>query len=344
MSTDAPNQGLRGCLAAHPRAVHPIQSEMVRRGRIMRRQDLLRAGHTDRQIRWALAHRYIFRVRHGWYALPDIADEVARAVRVGGRLTGLAALRTLDMFLPPPSAIDLAVPRTAARLRRPTNRRERLDPADGVRINWIESPRGDRDPWDWIASEDDALFCVLVREDRETAIACCDGLVRYRGWTSERLKTAFERAPKRVQGWLALVDGRADAWGETVVRLRLGDVGIPFVPQPRVAGVGRLDGKVSPHVFIEIDGRQHDPDWSGDSASSFEGDHDRDLVLAALGARSIRITYRQLEHNWDVCLKAICGAIEADTGKPVVSRPKRRRSGAIGATRLKIGPEVTGSP
>ena len=324
--------------------MHPISSEMVLRGRIMRRQDLLRAGHTDRQIRWALAHRYIFRVRHGWYALPDIADEVARAIRVGGRLTGLAALRTLGMFLPPPTVVDLAVPRTAARLRRPTNRRERLKNTDGIRINWIDSRRGDRDPWDWIASEDDALLCVLVREDRETAVACCDGLVRYRGWTPERLAAVFARAPKRVQGWLKLVDGRADAWGETVVRLRLGDVGIDFVPQPRVAGVGRLDGKVSPRVFVEIDGRQHDPEWTGETASSFESDRDRDLVLAAAGARSIRITYRQLEHDWETCLRAICGAIEADTGNPVVLRPKRRRSVAKDAQSLGNGPEGLESP
>lgn len=324
--------------------MHPIYEEMDRRGRVMRRQDLLRAGHTDRQIRWALAHRYIFRVRHGWYALPDIADEVARAIRVGGRLTGLAALRTLGMFLPPPTVIDLAVPRTAARLRRPANRRERLDAVDGIRVNWIDSPRGDRDPWDWIASEDDALLCVLVREDRETAIACCDALVRYRGWTPERLAEVFDRAPKRVRGWLDLVDGRADAWGETVVRLRLGDVGVTFVPQPRVAGVGRLDGKVSPRVFVEIDGRQHDLEWRGETASSFESDRNRDLVLAAVGARSIRITYRQLEHDWERCLRAICGAIEADTGKPVVLRRKRRRSVAQGATSQGNTSERSKSP
>src|SRR5690606_14297209 len=97
------------------------------------------------------------------------------------------------------------------------------------------------------------------------------------------------------------------------------------------AGVGRIDGKVSPRVYVEIDGGQHDSGWQGEGQSSFEGDHDRDLELAARGARSIRITYRQLEHHWDACLRAIVGAIEADTGRPVAMRRKLRRSWTKGA-------------
>ena len=328
MSTDAEGRSRAGLWAAHPDSVHPIVSHMDHRGRIMRRQDLLRAGHTDREIRWALAHGYIFRVRHGWYALPDLADVIVRAIRVGGRLTGLAALGTLGVFLPQPRVIDLAVPKNAAGLRRPADRRERLRSTDGVRLHWIDSPRRSREAWDWIVSEDDALLCVLLHEQRETAISCCDALLRYRGWSRDRLMAVFERAPQRVRSWLTMVDGRADAWGETVARVRLHDVGIRFIPQPRVPGVGRLDGQVSPRVYVEIDGQQHDAEWTGATPSSFANDRRRDLLLAATGARSIRISYPQLEGDWDLCLRAICGAMEADTGTPVVLRQKLRRSGS----------------
>jgi hypothetical protein len=214
--------------------VNSLTTYMEYRGRIMRRRDLLAAGFPDSAIRAAVSSGQIFRVRHGWYALPGTSDSVTRVIRVGGRLTGLAALRTMGMFLPPPSVTDVVVPRGAAGLRQPDNSRVRLGAGSGLRINWIDPPRGRRVPWDWIASEDEALACVLIHESREVAVACCDALVRYRGWTRPRLERVFAQAPLRVQSWLADVDGRADAHGETIVRIRVRDAGLPFEPQAYV--------------------------------------------------------------------------------------------------------------
>lgn len=291
--------------------VNSLPKYMEYRGRIMRRRDLLAAGFPDSAIRAAVNIGQIFRVRHGWYALPGTSDTVTRVVRVGGRLTGLAALRTMGMFLPPPSVIDVVVPRGAAGLRQPDNSRARLAAASGLRINWIDPPRGSRVPWDWIASEDEALACVLTHESREVAVACCDALVRYRGWTRQRLERVFAQASLRVQSWLGDVDGRADAYGETIVRVRVRDAGLPFEPQAYVPGVGHLDGKIGSRLFVEVDGLQHADDWSGPGASSFENDHDRDiLTYLATGARTIRITYRQLEKFWPQCLAAIRRAYE----------------------------------
>lgn len=284
-------------------------------GGIARRRDLLAAGFGDAAITGALAAHRIFRVRHGWYAVVGTSEVIVRVIRVGGRITGLSALTMLGMYLPPPHVTDIAVPRNAARLRRPGNRRERLRAADGVRIHWIDEPRGNRPPAQWMASEDDALLCVLRLERREVAIACCDALLRYRNWTQERLTRVFALAPERTHSWLTLVDGRADAWGETAVRLRLGDVGIPFEPQVLVPGArGPYDGRVSANVYVEIDGRQHDQDWDGPTESSFERDHEKDVALAIAGGRCIRITYLQLEQSWPECLRAIRQAIADDRG------------------------------
>lgn len=281
-----------------------IISFMERQGRIVRRRDLMDAGFTDAQVRSCLGSRQIFRVRHGWYALQGTSDTVVHVLRVGGRLTGLAALATLPVFLPAPRVLDIVVPRGAAGLRDPHDRRKRLGATEGLRVHWIDSARYDRAPSDWRASEDDALLCVLRHESREIAVSCCDALVRYCGWSHHRLARAFALAPERVQRWLDDVDGRADAWGETVVRIRARDAGIPFDPQPEVAGVGRLDGRVTTRTYVEVDGMQHSQDWNG--PSSFEGDHDRDIRLLALtGAHTIRVTYRQIEQMWPECLAAI---------------------------------------
>lgn len=280
---------------------------------IARRRDLLAAGFGDGAIAAALATGRIFRVRHGWYAATGTSDVIVRVIRVGGRLTGLAALKMLGMYLPPAYVTDIAVPRNAAGLRDPANRRERLRASDGVRIHWVDPFRGDRPPAEWMTSEDDALLCVLRHETREVAVACCDALLRYRNWDRSRLARVFELAPKRTHPWLVLVDGRADAWGETVVRLRLRDAGIPFEPQASVLGVpGRFDGRVSAHVYVEVDGRQHDESWDGPTESSFERDHEKDIALAIERGRCIRITYRQLGQSWPDCLAAIRQAIADD--------------------------------
>jgi hypothetical protein len=274
-------------------------------GLFQRRRDLLAAGFTDRHIKAALARGHLFRVRHGWYARPDTPEAAVRAVRVGGRLTGVSALRLRGLFLPKPVRTQILVPANAARLRNPRVRFEPLSPLDGVQPLWSGDQRSRLDPASWIVTDDDALGWVLRHERREIAVAACDGVLRYLGFSAARLAAAFAHAPARVWPWLELVDGRADAWGETYLRLRLRDAGLTLVPQPAVPGIGRLDGRVSDRVYIEVDGAQHAEDWDGDVASVFENDHWRDAAMAARGDRVLRFTNRQLVEAWPLCLAAI---------------------------------------
>jgi hypothetical protein len=190
--------------------------------------------------------------------------------------------------------------------------RQRLSDSDPVRVHWITAPRNALRSRDWLATEDDALVLILHTAPRDLAVAACDGVIRYLGWDAARLDAVFRRAPRRVQSWRSLVDGRADSWGETAVRLQLMDVGIRLEPRAEVTGVGLFDGRVSEGVYIEVDGAQHDETWAGDEPSSFERDHLKDLGLAALGARSIRITYQLFETRWAECVAAIRVAMECD--------------------------------
>jgi hypothetical protein len=314
---------------------------LERHGPVARRADLLRAGFHDRDLRAGLAARRIFRVRHGWYARVGTADAIVRAVRVGGQVTGIEALRLRGLFLPSPLRVDIAVPHNAARLRRPTAMRALLRPEDPIRVHWVTPPRGALRSRDWLASEQDALLIVLRTAPRELALAACDGLIRYRGWTPSRLHTVFERAPRRVRPWRLLVDGRADSWGESAVRLRIRDAGLAFEPQVEIPRVGRFDGRVSPGVFVEIDGAQHDETWAGEDPSSFERDHLKDLGLALRGARSIRITYSMFLERWDECLAAIRAAVAADesaraSGKLRRIRRKQPEIPAMRPTRVEI--------
>ncbi len=307
----------------------PLTQFMDRRGRIARRRDLLSAGYSDAAIRSALERRQIFRVRHGWYALVGTSEVLTQVIRIGGRLTGLSRLRMLDVFLPRRDRLDVAVPRDAAKLRRPKDKRAQLLPRDAVRVHWVDTPRFQRQSSEWMVSEDEALLCVLKCESRELAISCCDALLRYRGWTSARLDAVFALAPRRVQTWRRQVDGKADAWGETVVRLRVTDAGIPFEPQAFVPGVGHLDGRISPRVYLEVDGAQHDEEWTGVSPNTFDAGHQRDALLAIRSSRSIRIGYKQLGPFWPTMLAAIAQARVddlADLERQARERARSRRN------------------
>jgi very-short-patch-repair endonuclease len=332
-----------------------IASTFQRRGPFLRRRDLLALGHRDHEIREALRSHAIFRVRHGWYATPSAQSDVAiRAIRVGGRLTGRSALESYGLRVPRPPRVQLAVPRNACRLRKPTDRGERLVENDGVDIEWVDQARLTTDPRVWRTSVDDALLSVLKADDRDIAVACCDLVMRYEKWSWARLDAVFARAPQRVQGWRALVVDNSDAHGETFVRLWCADVGIRFVPQPRVAGVGRLDGRIAAHVYIEIDGAQHAEDWEDEEVqSSFEPDHDRDTAMTIRGDTVLRFTYRQILGDWSTCLAAMERAIDDDVAltryrarHPYTRRrfSKRRRSAKNGSRIARKQRYAAGSP
>ena len=282
-------------------------------GYFLRRRDLLALGYTDGGLRRALRDRTIFRVRHGWYSVPDAPESAVQAVRVGGRLTGVAALESHGLRVPRRTRVDVAVPRHACRLRRPSDRRERLYPSDGVHTHWTDPRVAELGAASrWRVSIDDALVHILHTEGRDIAIACCSAVMHHFRWSNWRMDAVFEHAPVHARKWRCLINGSDEAHGETFVRLWCGDAGIPWVSQPQITGVGRLDGRVAPHVFVEVDGAQHDPAWTGEGESSFETDHVRDTRMAALGNVTMRFTYRMLYTDWSGCLDALTRAIDDD--------------------------------
>lgn len=313
-------------------------------GGFLRRRDLLALGHTDGGIRAALRRHAAFRVRHGWYSVPDAPETAVRAVRVGGRLTGVAALESYGLIVPRRERLDVAVPAHACRLRRPRDRMARLREADGIRTRWRDTPlsrRGDQSRWR--VSLDDALVHVLRTESRDVAVACCSAVQHRFGWSAERMGAVFRQAPARTNPWRGLVDGRDESHGETFTRLWFGDAGIPWEPQVRVPGVGRLDGQVGPNVFIEVDGGQHDPDWTGTGDSNWKKDLQRDAHMARLGKRVLRFSYAMLYGDWAGCLAATERALADDRALTAYRRrhPYRPRHPA---SRRRVRRRVRAAP
>jgi very-short-patch-repair endonuclease len=327
----------------------PVEQCIRSAGSFLRRRDLLVRGYRDGNLRAALAARRVFRVRHGWYSVPDARESAIQAVRVGGRLTATSALLEYGLRVPKSEVLHVAVSTTACRLRSSLDRRTRLSLDGRVRVYWVERHRAVPPPIGparsaaaaertgdvWRVSLDDALVAVLRTEPRDVAVACCSAVMRYKRWGAARLAAVFERAPSRVRCWQSLVSSLDDSHGETFARLWMIDTGIAFVQQARV-GAGRIDFQVGPKTYLEIDGGQHDPAWTGEGPSNWEKDLDRGLDVAVEGGAIIRVSYRMLYSRWDRILAAIERSVADDLAllarrrrhpyRPRTRR-KRRRSG-----------------
>jgi very-short-patch-repair endonuclease len=310
--------------------MHEIATLIRSRGYFLRRRDLLPLGYVDADLREALARGAIFRVRQGWYSVPDAPDHAVQAVRVGGRLTSLSALRSMDIPVPKHTALHVAVPKTGSRLRNPVDRRVRLAPGSPVVVHWRDTRAGGNS---WRVSASDALLQVLIDEHRDVAVACC-GLALRRGAVSEaQLDRVFARAPLRVRMWRRLVSSLDEAHGETYFRLWADDAGIACEQQVHVPGAGRFDLQVvGTRVYIEIDGAQHDPSWDGDSPSSWVEGLRRDAIVAVDGGRVLHFGYRQLYAEWATVLAVLDRAISDDAAltarrrrHPYRSRVRRKR-------------------
>ncbi len=275
-------------------------------GFFLRRRDLLARGYGDRAIRAALAAHQIFRVRHGWYSVPDAPEPAIRAVRVGGRLTSVSALESYGLPVPRSPALHVAVAPTSCRLRSHLDRRTRLAAGDPVRVHWSDLRQGGTV---WRVSIDEALAEAIATLPRDPAVACASAVMRRRRWDARRLDAVFARVPARCRGWRALASSLDESHGETYFRLWTADRGIRCEQQVHVEGVGRLDFRLGPRTWVEVDGAQHDPDWVGEHPSSWEGDHDRDTTMAIGGHLVLRFTYRQLYADWPRVLAAVERAI-----------------------------------
>lgn len=291
-----------------------LPKDIAELGLFVKRAVLLSRGWSDRDLRRAVNQGTILRIRKGWYSVPSAPRFAAEAFRIGGRLAGLSCLSTWGIWTPETRKIHVTVPDAARGLRRPTDMRAPFDRADGhrYRVTWNDAATDRHASFRWRTSVIDALVHVLENHDRVTSIVCLDAALHSRreggaGIVESDLDEIFARAPQRVQAWRSQVDGRAGSGGETEFRLLALEAGIPFVPQPFVAGVGFLDGQIGPSVFVEVDGAH----WH-DNPEAFAVDRERDILVAGKNGRVLRFSYPLFRRKWQLCAAAMANALADD--------------------------------
>ena len=300
---------------------------VARGGGALDRRRLRELGATDHDLRRALKAGSLHRPRRGWYSTWAEDDPRFRAMRVGGRLTGLSALAALGGWVLGRNPLHVAVPINAARLRSQWRRDVRRADArpDGVVVHWV-SPAHDRGSSTGVVDLIDALELVCRAEPLEQAVAAIDWALST--GRIDRIDHALLAERLGHLGVLvSLADERCESLPESLARTRLRATGLQVDSQVHwTGGLGRIDLVIEGVVALEVDGEQF-------HRKTFEEDRWRDLELTDAGYHALRPSARQVFGAWPAVQAAVERALQArgihvllhSSGVKALQHPATRR-------------------
>lgn len=259
----------------------------------LRTAELRLRGYTRAMIRRAIDCGDLIRVRRGRYVWGGIDERHLVAARAGGRLDCVSLLGALGVFVLSDSETHLQFDRADSRL--PRRHRD-------IRAHWRDSACARADLH---ADLVEALAQACCCQSPGVAVASLDSALHLGLIGADELDAVFDRLPRRYRALRALVDARAEAGTETLVRLMLRSLGYRPALQVRLRGVGRVDLLVDDWLIVECDSRA----FHGDVAQQIR-DRRRDLAAAELGYVTIRILAEDVFHRPDA-VRAALGAVLA---------------------------------
>lgn len=250
---------------------------------------------TPRDITNAVRAGNLRRLRRDHYAAADINDEVAEAVRIGGRLSCLSLLKMIGVFVLRCTSLHVHV--------RPGTSRTRKPESDRTVVHW-DAWSGHESPMHVVMLLDAARHAVRCQEPR-AAIATLDSLLHHRLMTRQQLSGVFVALPSRFSVLLALVDSSAESGPETLMRLILRTLGVSYETQVVIPGVGRVDFVVDGWLIIECDSKEYHEGWDKQVE-----DRGRDMAAAGLGYVTVRPLAADLMHHAPTVQTAISDVLE----------------------------------
>ncbi|MGV8896122.1 MAG: hypothetical protein ACOH10_01195 [Rhodoglobus sp.] len=282
------------------RAVHEL-------GGFAQKRQLVARGARDVDLTNAVRDGTVIRARQGWYTTLDYSDPRVRAVRVGGRLTGISAIRDWGGWVLGEHPLHVSIPQNAARLRSQWNRRKPIGARRGVRLHWDSPIIGERGNASHVGLIE-ALVRVVVDEDLETAIAAIDWALhtgRLDEFDFERLILNLPRCKRWIRSW---VDGRCESLPESLARTRFGLAGHAVKIQVAL-GPQRIDMVVDDVVGIEIDGKEF-------HADTFEEDRLKCVDMTIAGFHAMSVSAKMVFGNWVHFLRAVDVALASHAPPP----------------------------
>ena len=303
LPTNVENGSVRADPGVEASIMVDVREAVESLGGFAQKQQLVRLGARDRELTRAVKSGLVVRVRNGWYSTLPESDQRLRALRVGGRLTGLSAIVAMGGWVMSSQVLHVAVNENAARLRTPHNRRRRLDTRvpGSVRVHWEPRDHADRGEASVVALID-ALFRVVMDEKLEDAVAALDWALHFhlidRG-DVERLMLRLPHNLSWIAGW---ADAACESLPESFSRTRFRLAGHAVRSQVPLPSEERIDLLVDGVAAIEVDGRTH-------HADSFLPDRAKDLRITIAGFHALRPAASMIFRNWDDVYLAVSIAL-----------------------------------
>ncbi|HEX4057755.1 MAG TPA: DUF559 domain-containing protein [Galbitalea sp.] len=262
-------------------------------------------GVTERKRSELLRAGTLVRLRNGWFARQDADVDQIRAVRLGGRITCLTALRQQGLWVMPDRRLHVSVRGNASRLRCPDSRGKAWDPTShpDVCLHWTEIH------WDAPAAVavetlGTSIAHLLRCTDRNSAIVTIDSALNtvIGGkplLVMSELRGLIAQLPPSYSRIIDLVDPTAQSGLETLARLRLRGRGLRVRTQVEIDRVGRVDVLIGDRLVLELDSRRHH------LGENYEKDRTRDLELVRQGFTVLRVSYHRVMFDWPSVEEAI---------------------------------------
>lgn len=277
-------------------------------GGLAQKRQLVERGARDKDLTRAVREKSVTRARQGWYTTLDPSEPRVRAVRVGGRLTGISAIRDWGGWVLVEHPLHVSIPQNAARLRSQWNRRKPIGVRRGVRLHW--DPRVVFDEGtSWHVGLVEALKRVVMDEDLETAVAAIDWALhtgRLDALDLERLILELPVHKRWIRDW---VDGACESLPESLARTRFRIAGHNVRIQVAL-GRQRIDVVVDDIVGLEINGKQF-------HADTFEEDQQKNIDITIAGFHAMSVSAKIVFYDWDHFLRAVEIALASHAPPPV---------------------------
>ncbi|EPR77043.1 glycyl-tRNA synthetase [Leifsonia rubra CMS 76R] len=283
-----------------------IQALVNELGGFAQKRQLVARGAQDWDLTRAVRDGSVARARQGWYTTMDLGSRRVRAVRVGGRLTGISAIVDWGGWVLGEHLLHVSVPQNAARLRSQWNRRKPIGARRGICVHWDPPSTSERGST-WHVSLAEALRRVVSEEDLETAVAAIDWALYSRRLDTfglEQLILSLPRHKRWIESW---VDGRSDSLPESLARTRLRLAGHRVEIQVAV-GNKRIDMVIDDVVGLEINGKQF-------HADTFEEDHLKSIEITIAGFHALSVSAKMVFTQWDLFYRAVSVALAAPASR-----------------------------
>lgn len=255
------------------------------------RGELRRLGVDEPQLRRSVRAGSLTRLRTGWYAIPTADPDVAEAVRRGGVLGCVSALRKHGLWVPP-GHDQLHV--RASKHGKLQRARSCQGPGRPVPADTALDP------------VPIALACAARCMTAEEWIVVCDSALNTLDLTIPQLQFEMGTISRRIRDLMVRCDPRSQSGTESLTRLRLRADGFAVHVQPSIPTVGWVDLRVG-RLLIECDSEAHHT-----SRANYRSDRRRDRNALVGRWLTMRITYDDVLYGWEDVLADIRAITRSD--------------------------------